>query len=96
MTGNKKCTQLFNKIVDLIDNKYKQVWKEMLVTMLGVNPHSVDTEKSDEYEYYYVYYDEDGNVVNKKDFEPDSVDQQTLDTAQVKQKATFWTYYWSH
>ena len=51
--------------------------------------HSVDTEKSDEYEYYYVYYDEEGNVVNKKDFEPDSVDQQTLDTAQVKMKTTF-------
>ena len=50
----------------------------------------VDTgsDKSDEYEYYYVYYDEDGNVVNKKDFDPvDVADDVQMDTAQVSQSS---------
>jgi len=45
------------------------------------NPNA--DEKSDEYEYYYVYYDQDGNVVNKKDFDPGQVTLQTPETAQV-------------
>ena len=34
-------------------------------TLLNADVVDVDTEKSDDYEYYYVYYDEDGNIVNK-------------------------------
>ena len=46
-----------------------------------------DMEKSDEYEYYYVYYDEDGNVVNKTSELANPPTQQELQTAQVQARS---------